>query len=170
RAGFYVYDRRVWVKDPAWQNSEWHSSSYRAVDEFEYVYFLWKPGSTTVDRKRLTQSEWSQWGSRAVWSIRSVRANNEHEAMFPIELPRRLIRMLTAPSDTVLDCFIGSGTTALAAIQEQRKFIGIERVPKYAQLAKRACTKLIAAMQTALPDQFEYPEPATQLMLLAAEN
>lgn len=61
RSGFYVYDRRVWVKDPCWQNSEWHTTSYRSVDEFEYLYFLWKPGTTTVDRSRLTAREWADW-------------------------------------------------------------------------------------------------------------
>ena len=48
KAGLYLYDRRVWVKDPAWQNSRWHTMSYRAVDEFEYIYVFWKPGITTV--------------------------------------------------------------------------------------------------------------------------
>ena len=36
QSGLYLYDRRIWVKDPCWQNSRWHSSSYRAVDEFEH--------------------------------------------------------------------------------------------------------------------------------------
>jgi DNA modification methylase/predicted RNase H-like HicB family nuclease len=107
RAGFYLYDRRVWVKDPAWENSQWHSLSYRAVDEFEYVYVFWKPGITTIDRTRLTKREWSDWGSRAVWSFPSVRANQEHEAQFPMELPRRVVRLFSAPGDTVLDCFAG---------------------------------------------------------------
>ncbi|MCG0792316.1 hypothetical protein IMAU10566_02661 [Lactiplantibacillus plantarum] len=53
QAGFYMYDRRIWAKDPAWQNSQWHSNSYKAVSEFEYLYFLWKPGVTIVDRKKL---------------------------------------------------------------------------------------------------------------------
>src|SRR5262249_775419 len=39
-AGFYPYDRRIWVKDAAWENSRWASLSYRAVDEFEYIYFF----------------------------------------------------------------------------------------------------------------------------------
>ena len=39
-AGLYLYDRRIWVKDPAWENSKWHTLSYRAVDEFEYLYFF----------------------------------------------------------------------------------------------------------------------------------
>jgi site-specific DNA-methyltransferase (adenine-specific) len=168
RAGFYIYDRRIWVKDPAWQNSEWHSSSYRAVDEFEYLYFLWKPGSTTVDRKRLSPAEWAKWGSRGVWFIPSVRANDDHEAKFPVELPRRLIRMLTAPNETILDCFIGSGSTAVAAIETQRQYIGIELLADYAALARSACAEATAARQRAPVDRDGYLERATQLTLLNA--
>jgi len=136
-AGFYPYDRRIWVKDATWENSRWTSLSYRAVDEFEYLYFFWKPGITRHDRKRLTSREWKTWGSRAVWSFPSVRANDDHEAKFPVELPRRVIRLLTDPGDTVLDCFMGSGTTGLAAISQGRQFIGIELLEKYVQLAQR---------------------------------
>ncbi|MFP4436791.1 MAG: DNA-methyltransferase [Chloroflexaceae bacterium] len=143
-AGFYLYDRRIWVKDPAWENSQWHSLSYRAVDEFEYLFFFWKPGITTIDRKKLTSEEWAAWGSRAVWTIRSVRTNDDHEAKFPIELPRRVIKLLTFPGDTVLDCFMGSGSTAIAAIREERNYIGIELLPEYVELARKSCE---AAMQ-----------------------
>ncbi len=135
-AGLYLYDRRVWVKDPAWQNSQWHSLSYRSVDEFEYIYIFWKPGITTIDRKRLLSKEWSEWGSRGVWAFPSVRANDDHEAKFPIELPRRLIKLLTEPGDIVLDCFMGSGTTAIASIQLERQFIGIEIEDGYVQLSR----------------------------------
>ena len=135
-AGFYLYDRRVWVKDPCWENGRWHSLSYRSVDEFEYIYIFWKPGITTIDRSRLDRDEWSEWGSRAVWHIPSVRANVEHEAQFPIELPRRVIRLLSAPGDLVLDCFIGSGTTAQAAVAEGRRYLGIDSVPHYAKMAR----------------------------------
>ncbi len=141
-AGFFLYDRRVWVKDPCWENSQWHSLSYRAVDEFEYIYIFWKPGITTVDRSKLSSSEWSEWGSRAVWSIPSVRANVDHEAQFPLELPRRVILLLTAPGDLVLDCFVGSGTTAVAAVQQERRFLGFELLPQYASLAARRCQEV----------------------------
>ncbi|MBI3650698.1 MAG: site-specific DNA-methyltransferase [Acidobacteria bacterium] len=135
-AGFYTYDRRIWVKDAAWENSRWHSLSYRAVDEFEYLYFFWKPGITKYDRTRLLPNEWEAWGSRGVWRFPSVRANNDHEAKFPVALPLRVIRLLTDVDDTVLDCFMGSGTTAVAAIREGRKYIGIELEKKYASLAR----------------------------------
>jgi DNA modification methylase len=140
-AGLYLYDHRVWVKDPAWMNSKWHTLSYRSVDEFEYIYIFWKPGETLVDRKRLTSEEWRDWGSRAVWHFPSVRANSDHEAKFPVELPSRVIRLLTSPGDTVLDCFMGSGTTAVAAIRLSRNFIGIELIEEYVRLATEACQK-----------------------------
>ncbi|MEJ5197913.1 MAG: site-specific DNA-methyltransferase [Anaerolineae bacterium] len=136
-AGFYTYDRRIWVKDPAWENSRWHSLTYKSVDQFEYLYFFWKPGITRYNRQRLSAEEWAAWGSLAVWNFPSVRANDDHEAKFPLELPTRVIRLLTEPGDIVLDCFMGSGTTALAAIQQGRQYIGIELQEKYVELARR---------------------------------
>ncbi len=138
-AGLYLYDRRVWVKDPCWENGQWHSLSYRSVDEFEYVYVFWKPGITTIDRARLDRTEWSEWGSRGVWHIPSVRANVDHEAQFPEELARRVIRIFSAPGDLVLDCFVGSGTTTAVAISEGRRYLGIDSMPRYAALARDRC-------------------------------
>lgn len=153
-SSLYLYDRRIWVKDPAWENSRWHTISYRSVDEFEYVYIFWKPGITKVDRTRLSKDDWINWGSRAVWNIASVRSNNDHEAKFPLELPRRLIQLLTDAGDTVLDCFMGSGTTAVAAILENRHYIGIEKEKKYVQLSNQACynahNDLVAARGSAV--------------------
>jgi DNA modification methylase len=152
RAELYLYDRRVWVKDPAWENSRWHTNSYRAVDEFEYLYIFWKPGITKVDRNRLSRKEWAEWGSRAVWHIPSVRANDNHEAKFPVELPRRVIRLFTAPGETILDCFVGTGTTAMAAILEDRRYIGIDKVESYVKIARKACAATHAKVSAGEPD------------------
>lgn len=146
-SGFYLYDRRVWAKDPAWENSRWHSSSYRAIDDFEYIYVFWKPGEILVDRSRLTRQEWRDWGSRGVWEFPSVRANDDHEAKFPLELPTRLIRLLTEPGDTILDCFVGSGTTAVAAIRLGRNYLGFELVDRYYKLARKAARSAAAQLQ-----------------------
>jgi site-specific DNA-methyltransferase (adenine-specific) len=159
-AGLYLYDRRIWVKDPCWENSRWHTNSYRAVDEFEYVFIFWKPGITKIDRQKLSREEWVEWASRAVWYIPSVRANDDHEAKFPLELPRRLIRLLTAPRDIVLDCFMGSGTTAVGAILENRQFIGIEKEATYVKLARQTCAKFTLPMyQHPTPDLQEEQHP-----------
>lgn len=136
-AGLFPYDRRIWKKDPAWANSRWHNTSLRAIDEFEYIFILWKPGETIVNRDRLTDLEWKQWGSRGVWEFPSVRANDDHEAKFPLELPTRLIRLLTDPGDVVLDPFAGSGTSLAAAVQLGRVPIGFDLKPEYVQMARR---------------------------------
>lgn len=137
-AGFYLYDRRIWVKDAAWENSRWHTISYRSVDESEYIYIYWKPGITKVDRSRLTDKEWVNWGSRGVWDIPSVRSNADHDSKFPVELPRRAIKLFSDPGDIILDCFMGSGTTALAAISEGRQYMGIEKAEKSVEIARKA--------------------------------
>lgn len=163
KAGFYPYDRRVWVKDAAWENSRWASLSYRSVDEFEYLYFFWKPGITKYERERLAPEEWRDWGSRGVWNFPSVRINDDHEAKFPIELPLRVIQLLTDPDEIVLDCFMGSGTTAIAAIQKNRQYIGIELEEKYVELAQ---TKIKSGTQIKLisetePEPYAYKSPRT---------
>ena len=97
-----------------------------------------------MSREKLTSQEWSEWGSRAVWEIPSVRANDDHEAKFPVELPRRVIELLTNPGDTVLDPFIGSGTTAEAAVLEGRNYIGIEKSAEYVELARRRIQNVVS--------------------------
>ena len=60
-----------------------------------------------------------------------------HESMKPVELLERYIKVSTNESDTVLDCFMGSGSTGVAAKQLKRNFIGMELDPKYFEIAKK---------------------------------
>ncbi len=144
-AGLYLYDKRIWIKDPAWANSKWTTSTLKAVSETEDLYVYWKPGTYVVNRNRLTPSEWKDWGLRQVWNIPSVRANDIHQAMFPIELAYRVIKLYTDEGDIVLDPFIGSGTTALAAIESHRQYIGIELLEQYANLARQRVKNALRA-------------------------
>ena len=50
-----------------------------------------------------------------------------------------MIRIFSAPGDLVLDCFVGSGTTTVAAISQRRNYLGIELMPRYAELARKRC-------------------------------
>lgn len=136
-AGLYLYDKRLWRKDPAWANCKWTTNTLKAVSETEDLYVFWKPGEYVVNRERLSEQEWRDWGFRQIWEIPSVRANTTHPAMFPLELAKRVIRLYTDEGDVVLDPFIGSGTTAIAAIDTRRHYIGIEKCAKYVELARK---------------------------------
>ena len=64
-------------------------------------------------------------------------SNKAHSAVFPIELPMWFIRLFTKTGDVVLDPFLGSGTAARAAVRLNRKYIGIELLPEYIDLARK---------------------------------
>ncbi|HUG32124.1 MAG TPA: site-specific DNA-methyltransferase [Acidimicrobiia bacterium] len=72
-----------------------------------------------------------------VWEMPSASATRiGHPAPFPVELPRRLIELYTYKEDLVLDPFIGSGTTAVAAIRSGRHYIGFDTEKSYIELAE----------------------------------
>ena len=76
-----------------------------------------------------------------VWDIPNVKANHVektgHPCQYPVAIPSRLIRALTNPDAVVLDPFMGSGSTGVAAILENRSFIGIEKEPNYFKIARK---------------------------------
>jgi DNA modification methylase len=72
-----------------------------------------------------------------VWQLPSARATSiGHPAPFPVELPRRLIELYTYQGDLVLDPFIGSGTTAVAAVESGRHYVGFDTEESYVDLAR----------------------------------
>jgi site-specific DNA-methyltransferase (adenine-specific) len=72
-----------------------------------------------------------------VWELPSARATSVgHPAPFPVDLPRRLIELYTYQGDLVLDPFIGSGTTAVAAIETDRHYVGFDTEESYVELAR----------------------------------
>ena len=66
-----------------------------------------------------------------------------HSAVFPIELPTLCIEDFTQENDIVLDCFMGSGTTAEACVKNNRKFIGFEINKDYVEVSKNRIKKFI---------------------------
>lgn len=83
-----------------------------------------KPSSEIKEKSKLTQEEWNEY-FKGHWNFPGEKQNG-HIAMFPIELPRRLIKMFSFYGDTVLDPFLGSGTTSKAALDLGRNSIGYE--------------------------------------------
>lgn len=96
-------------------------------------------------RSDLNHQDWLDW-TNGVWRFMGeTQAWEGHPAPFPFELPRRLIRLLSFPGDVVLDPFVGSGTTMLAAAQLQRQAVGFDRSSQYVASALRRVVKRGAA-------------------------
>ena len=96
-----------------------------------------------IDRTKLASNEWKEWGSRGIWFIDSVRRNDDHEAKFPLELAQRVVKLFSDKGDVVLDPFMGSGTTAIAALSTGRNFIGLEKESKYVELSNSKVTEFL---------------------------
>ncbi|MEJ2670888.1 MAG: DNA methyltransferase [Deltaproteobacteria bacterium] len=106
--------------------------------DYEFIHIFRKPGTGKTVSKEiktascLTKEEWKEYFA-GHWYFGGVRQVG-HEAMFPEELPRRLIRMFTFQGDTVLDPFLGSGTTAKAALDLGRNAMGYEINPDFLEI------------------------------------
>lgn len=91
-----------------------------------------------------------------VWDIPNVKANHcektEHPCQFPVAIPSRLIRALTNENDRVLDPFMGSGTTGVAAVLTKRNFIGIELNSDYVAIAKERIKQAKQGTVSVRPD------------------
>ena len=108
--------------------------------DFEYVLLFKKQGNApkpTKEQKEnsaMTNEEWNTYFN-GHWYFSGAK-QDKHLAMFPEELPHRLIKMFSFPGETVLDPFMGSGTTALAARNLNRNSIGYEINPDFIPIIK----------------------------------
>jgi len=93
-----------------------------------------KPTPEQKEQSKMTTEEWNKYFS-GHWNFSGAKQEN-HLAMFPKELPKRLIRMFSFVNETVLDPFLGSGTTSLAAQQLHRNSIGYEINPDFIPIIK----------------------------------
>jgi len=84
------------------------------------------------ERSRLSKEEWREY-TKTVWQIANVTSPG-HPAVFPIEIPRRLIKLFSFHGETVLDPFAGTGTTAKAAVELERKSICVDQNDDYCAL------------------------------------
>lgn len=101
----------------------------------EYVWLSAYASHSYKFVKRLTKEERKKWGYAGIWEMTTVRANKEHPAMFPVELPWRCIKMHSDKGEIVLEPFSGSGTTIIACEQTDRVCYAMEKEPSYCDLA-----------------------------------
>ena len=108
--------------------------------DYEFILIFKKPGKSRKvpeeikEMSKLTKEEWKEY-FYGHWYFGGARQIG-HEAMFPEELPKRLIKMYTFVGDTVLDPFLGSGTTAKAALSLRRNAIGYEINERFLEIIK----------------------------------
>jgi site-specific DNA-methyltransferase (adenine-specific) len=163
--GFHMRGEIIWDKaassagSTAW--GSWRSPSNPTLrDTHEYILIFCKesfrrtppePRTSTINREQFLEY------TRSVWTFPAESARKlGHPAPFPLELPARLIQLYTYAGEVVLDPFMGSGQTAIAAIQAGRRFAGYEINPDYVELARGRIAAAVDAAANA-----EAHEPST---------
>ena len=137
--GFPVRQIIIWQRSGGFN----HNPGY-FLPTYEVVYLIAKPNFRLAPKAG---------GVGDVWRIRQDRGN-PHPASFPVELARRAIAATTA--QVILDPFIGSGTTAVAALLEGRQFIGIDVSGDYCELARQRVDAVTSELANT-PDPAEIP-------------
>ena len=148
--GFAMRGEIIWNKGssagPSTAWGSWKSASNPTLrDVHEYILIFSKEtysrngsaGKSTITRDEFLELTKSVW----TFSAESARRVN-HPAPFPVELPRRLIQLYSFEHDIVLDPFVGSGTTCVAAHECGRRYIGYEKNIAYARRAERRIAAL----------------------------
>lgn len=114
------------------------SDNVHIIPNFHMLYVFYKGTRTKRGgANEITSEEFVEW-TRGYWKLNwSAGSTKDHPAQFPNEFVYRCIRLFGHAGDTVLDPFMGSGTTGVVCRQYNRKFIGIELHKIYFELAKR---------------------------------
>ena len=92
------------------------------------------------EQSKLDKEEWREY-TKTVWTIANVK-REDHPAVFPEEIPRRLTKLFSFVGETVLDPFAGIGTTARAVMPLGRNAICVDQNPAYVETIKRECRAL----------------------------
>jgi modification methylase len=142
--GFLMRGEIIWDKGGSASTStawgSWQSATNPTLrDTHEYV-LVFSKGSFKREKvdgraSTISKEEFLEF-TKSVWGLLSESAKKVgHPAPFPVELPYRLIQLYTFSNEVVLDPFMGSGQTALAALKAGRHFVGYEVNDEYVQLA-----------------------------------
>ena len=142
--GFLMRGEIIWDKassaSPSTAWGSWMSASNPVLrDIHEYILVFQKNLFREKKDKQntITRDQFLDW-TKSVWTFPAVSAKKiGHPAPFPEELPHRLIQLYSFKNDIVLDPFCGSGTTCLAALRNNRYYIGYEINPEYVELANK---------------------------------
>lgn len=139
--GWILRSRIVWIKKTAMPESVRN----RPTNATEEVFLFAKQSNYYYDCQGVREETGANL--RNYWQLGPDASGKGHPAAFPRELVRRCLRLTTRPGDTVLDPFGGSGTTAAAAQELNRKAVLVELNPKYNELASERLRQRSAAAE-----------------------
>lgn len=145
--GWKYHSTIVWNEQNISRRTAWGSwlsaSAPYVIAPVEMVLVLYKKRWRKIHKGQsdITRDEFIEW-TNGVWNFMGESKKRvKHPSPFPIQLPRRCIKLFSYIGELVLDPFLGSGTTLIACLETDRKGIGIEIDPKYCEVAKQRITK-----------------------------
>lgn len=144
--GFLMRGEIIWDKSASGGGScawgSWMSASNPVLRDYHEYILIFSKDSYSKNKKQekrdtIKHDDFINW-TKSIWTFSAVNAKKiGHPAPFPIELPHRLINLYSYEGDVILDPFCGSGTTCIAAIQNNRNYIGYDIKKDYIDLAKK---------------------------------
>lgn len=112
--------------DPFWSKEERRKKGAKGITRAEYGALMNPNGKNKRD----------------VWQIPSEKFKGLHSAVMPVRLAETCLLAGSEPGDVVLDCFCGAGTTGVAGLKHGRKFLGIDLLPHFVQMARERLAEL----------------------------
>ena len=148
KVGWKYFSTIIWNEQNISRRTAWGSwlsaSAPYVIAPVEVIVVLYKKRWKKTSRSGIsdiTRDEFIGW-TNGLWTFPGEnRKRVGHPAPFPIELPKRCIKLFSYVGDTILDPFLGSGATLVACALLNRKGIGVEIEPKYCEVAKNRVIK-----------------------------
>jgi modification methylase len=143
--GFKMRGEIIWNKaasaSPSTAWGSWMSAANPILRDIHEYILVFSKGDYSRKRNNkensISKEDFMAW-TKSLWTMKAESAKRiGHPAPFPIELPYRLINLYSFKDDIILDPFMGSGTTAIAALKSQRKYVGYEINQDYLTLCER---------------------------------
>ncbi|MBP7509632.1 MAG: site-specific DNA-methyltransferase [Prolixibacteraceae bacterium] len=143
--GFNMRGEIIWNKaasaSPSTAWGSWQSAANPILRDIHEYILVFSKGDYKREKgskeNTISKEQFMEW-TKSIWTMNAESAKRiGHPAPFPEELPYRLIQLYSFKDDIVLDPFMGSGTTAVAALKSDRKFVGYEISKEYIELAEK---------------------------------
>lgn len=145
KIGFNMRGEIIWNKaasaSPSTAWGSWQSSSNPILRDIHEYILIFSKGKYSrekgVKKDSISKEQFMEW-TKSIWTMNAESAKRiGHPAPFPEELPLRLIQLYSFIDDIILDPFMGSGTTAIAALKSGRKYVGYDICQEYIELAEK---------------------------------